>query len=46
MKIKTLATSDNSFAPKLTNSHNVKIAVKFEGDCFKQDKVSIYDHVM
>ena len=33
-------TSDNSFAPKITDIHNSKIALKFEGNCLKQDKVS------
>ena len=32
-----------SFAPKLTYIQNSKIAVKFEGKCLKQDKVS-FDH--
>ena len=34
------ATSDNSFDPKLTYIHYSEIAVKFEGNCLKQDKVS------
>ena len=35
----TRATSDNICATKPTYIHNYKIAVKFEGNCLKQDKV-------
>lgn len=45
-EIETPAISGNSFAPKFTNSHNGKITVKLEGDCFKHDKVSIRGHVI
>ena len=38
--ITTPITADNSFAAKLTYIHNPKIAVKFEGNCLKQEKVS------
>ena len=37
--ITTPATSDNRFTQKLTHTHNSKIALKFEGNCLKQDKV-------
>ena len=37
--IATPATSDNIFAPKLTYIHNSEIAVKFERNYLKQDKV-------
>ena len=37
--IKTPASSDNSFTPKLTLVHNSKIALKSEGNYFNQDKV-------
>ena len=39
-------TSDNSFAPKITEIHNSKIALKFEGNCLKQDKVSFVQRNM
>ena len=32
--------SDTSFAPKFTYIHNSKIAVRFDRNCLKQDKVS------
>ena len=32
--------SDTSLAFKLTFIHNAKIAAKFEGSCFKQEKIS------
>ena len=38
--ITTPATSDNSFAPKLTYIDNSKTAVKLEGNYLKQNKVS------
>ena len=38
--IKIAVTANNSFAPKLTFIQNVKIAVKFEGYCLKQEKIS------
>lgn len=38
--IATSAKSDNSFPAKLTYIHNSKVAVKFHGNCVKQDKVS------
>ena len=38
--ITTPAKSDNSFAPKLSYFHNFNIAVKVEGYCWKQNKVS------
>ena len=34
--IRPPATSDSSLASKLTFIHNVKIALKFEGICFRQ----------
>ena len=33
--------SDTSFAPKFTYIHNSKIAVRFDRNCLKQDKVSL-----
>ena len=45
-EIETPAISGNSFTPKFTNSHNGKITVKLEEDCFKHDKVSIHGHVI
>ena len=38
--IATSAKSDNSFPAKLIHIHNSKVAVKFHGNCVKQDKVS------
>ena len=32
------ATKENGFAPKLTDVHNFKKVVKFEGNWFKQNK--------
>ena len=40
--ITTPATLDNSFATKLSYIHNSKIAVKFQGNCLKQNKVTFY----
>ena len=34
--IRPPATSDSSLASKLTFIHNIKIALKFEGICFRQ----------
>ena len=34
-------TTDNIFALKLPFLHNTKIGVKFEGNCLKQNKVSL-----
>ena len=31
--------SDNNFTPKLTYVRNSKMAVKFEANCLKQDKI-------
>ena len=36
--ITALATKENGFAPKLTDVHNFKKVVKFEGNWFKQNK--------
>ena len=38
--ITTPAISVNRFAPKFTHILNFKIAVKFEGNCLKQNKLS------
>ena len=47
MSKETITTrSDNSFAPKITDIHKYKIALKFEGNCLKQDKVSFVQRNM
>ena len=41
--LKSKQLSDTSFAPKFTYIHNSKIAVRFDRNCLKQDKVSFTD---
>ena len=42
----TPATSENNFVPNFTYIHNSKITIKFEGNCFKQDKVSFTQRIV
>ena len=45
-KIKPLARSNNSLNPGLDYIYNVKIWVKFDGSCLKQEKITLNDKTL
>ena len=44
-KIKPPARSNNSLNPGLDYIYNVKIWVKFDGSCLKQEKITLNDKI-
>ena len=45
-KIKPPARSNNSLNPGLDYIYNVKIWVKFDGSCLKQEKITLNDKTL